>query len=62
MWTGNLEDTDVLPLMVQTVHAVYIISYEYTLEKVTSYTRIPLSQIIKMTKGWLAKSMSKRSL
>lgn len=55
MWTGNLDATDALPLMVQTVHAVYIISYEYTLEKVTSYTRIPLSQITKLTKGRLGK-------
>ncbi|KAF4615242.1 hypothetical protein D9613_002633 [Agrocybe pediades] len=31
--------------------ALYIVSYDYTLEKVKSYTRVPLEDIVSITKG-----------
>ncbi|THH10834.1 hypothetical protein EW145_g1054 [Phellinidium pouzarii] len=33
------------------VRALYIVSYDYTLEKVTRFSKVPLNQIISITKG-----------
>ncbi|TFK62545.1 hypothetical protein BDN72DRAFT_964483 [Pluteus cervinus] len=38
-------------VLLLTVKALYIISYDYTLEKVKSYTRVPLGDIIEIAKG-----------
>ncbi|EKM55175.1 uncharacterized protein PHACADRAFT_184007 [Phanerochaete carnosa HHB-10118-sp] len=38
-------------VLLLTVGAIYIISYDYTLEKVKMYTRVPLGDIISITKG-----------
>ncbi|KAL5511494.1 hypothetical protein ACEPAH_4711 [Sanghuangporus vaninii] len=38
-------------ILLLSVQAVYVISYDYTLEKVASYTRILLNQITRITKG-----------
>lgn len=38
-------------VLLLTVNAIYIISYDYTLEKVKMYTRVPLRDIVKITKG-----------
>ncbi|KZT71284.1 hypothetical protein DAEQUDRAFT_724233 [Daedalea quercina L-15889] len=38
-------------VLLLTMKALYIISYDYTLEKVKIYTRVPLKDIEKITKG-----------
>jgi len=38
-------------VLLLTAQALYIISYDYTLEKVKIYTRVPLGDIIGITKG-----------
>ncbi|KAF9469322.1 SacI homology domain-containing protein [Collybia nuda] len=38
-------------VLLLTVSALYIISYDYTLEKVKLYTRVPLADIISISKG-----------
>ncbi|KAH7889626.1 SacI homology domain-containing protein [Phlebopus sp. FC_14] len=38
-------------ILLLSVNALYIISYDYTLEKVKMYTRVPLTTIVKITKG-----------
>ncbi|GJE90764.1 SacI homology domain-containing protein [Phanerochaete sordida] len=38
-------------VLLLTVRAIYIISYDYTLEKVKMYTRVPLRDIVSITKG-----------
>ncbi|OCH94928.1 hypothetical protein OBBRIDRAFT_768387 [Obba rivulosa] len=38
-------------VLLLTVQALYIISYDYTLEKVKIYTRVPLGDIVGITKG-----------
>ncbi|KAH9930723.1 SacI homology domain-containing protein [Fomitopsis serialis] len=38
-------------VLLLTMKALYIISYDYTLEKVKMYTRVPLKDIEKVTKG-----------
>ncbi|KAI0082839.1 hypothetical protein K474DRAFT_1584893 [Panus rudis PR-1116 ss-1] len=45
---GNRFEEKVLLL---SVRALYIVSYDYNLEKVTMYTRVPLGDIIRITKG-----------
>lgn len=46
--TGDKFEEKVLLL---TARALYIIRYDYTLEKVKSYTRVPLGDVIGITKG-----------
>ncbi|KAI0695707.1 SacI homology domain-containing protein [Cytidiella melzeri] len=38
-------------VLLLSVHALYIISYDYNLEKVKMYTRVPLGDITEITKG-----------
>ncbi|KAG7448009.1 uncharacterized protein BT62DRAFT_890388 [Guyanagaster necrorhizus] len=38
-------------VLLLTARAIYIISYDYTLQKVKRYTRVPLGDIIGITKG-----------
>ncbi|KAJ7273264.1 SacI homology domain-containing protein [Mycena rebaudengoi] len=38
-------------VLLLTANALYIISYDYTLEKVKMYTRVPLGDIFKISKG-----------
>jgi len=38
-------------VLLLTVRALYIVSYDYTLEKVKMYTRVPLGDIASITKG-----------
>ncbi|KAH9484391.1 Phosphatidylinositide phosphatase SAC2 [Psilocybe cubensis] len=38
-------------VLLLSVKALYIVSYDYTLEKVKLYTRVPLGDIISITKG-----------
>ncbi|KAH9945870.1 SacI homology domain-containing protein [Epithele typhae] len=38
-------------VLLLSVKALYIISYDYTLEKVKIYTRVPLGEIVGITKG-----------
>ncbi|KAK0196896.1 SacI homology domain-containing protein [Armillaria mellea] len=38
-------------VLLLTARAIYIISYDYTLQKVKKYTRVPLGDIIGITKG-----------
>jgi len=38
-------------ILLLTVNALYIISYDYTLEKVKLYTRVPLGDIVGISKG-----------
>jgi len=38
-------------ILLLSVRALYIVSYDYTLEKVKMYTRVPLGDIVKITKG-----------
>ncbi|KAI0345325.1 hypothetical protein BDW22DRAFT_1426997 [Trametopsis cervina] len=38
-------------VLLLTVQAIYIISYDYSLEKVKMYTRVPLVDIVEITKG-----------
>ncbi|EGN95512.1 hypothetical protein SERLA73DRAFT_113095 [Serpula lacrymans var. lacrymans S7.3] len=38
-------------VLLLSARALYIISYDYTLEKVKMYTRVPLGDIVKITKG-----------
>jgi len=45
--SNNIEEKVVL----LSVAAFYIVSYDYSLEKVARYTRIPLNQITKIKKG-----------
>ncbi|KAL4077324.1 SacI homology domain-containing protein [Scleroderma yunnanense] len=45
---GNRLEEKILLL---TVHAFYIISFDYELEKVKLHTRVPLSMIVRITKG-----------
>ncbi|KAI5121013.1 hypothetical protein M0805_005959 [Coniferiporia weirii] len=38
-------------IVLLSAYALYIISYDYTLEKVSRYSRVPLNQIVGITKG-----------
>ena len=41
----------VLALTLQTKSALYVVSFNYSLEKVVGFTRIPLTSIKSMQKG-----------
>ncbi|KAF9053929.1 hypothetical protein BDZ89DRAFT_1153595 [Hymenopellis radicata] len=38
-------------VLLLTVRAIYIISYDYTLQKVKKYTRVPLGDVVSISKG-----------
>jgi len=38
-------------VLLVTSHAFYIVSYDYSLEKVKIFTRIPLGNIVRIEKG-----------
>ena len=39
----------------QSINALYVISYDYALEKVARYSRIPLDKITRITKGEIVR-------